>query len=181
MAEIIDIRELREVKRMTKLEFEARVEYLGGYLSAMHKLRSADLRLEELELDYGPGARPMSGGSGGKKTDGSDRIIRRIEDKKQLTAAVHRHRTDALRRMDEIEAVFDELPQMVQEVMRYCYLNGMDLGQIAQEVKYSYRQVQRFHQRGVMRVRLPRYKIDKIKRELMEEHPEWALLEVKAA
>ena len=165
---------------MTKLEYEARVEFLSRYVSERHKLRSADLRLEELELDYGPGARPMGGTSGGKKSDGSDRILRRMADRERFEREARRHRDDALRAMAVIETAISGVAAKQQSVLRYRYLNDMDIGAIAEATNYSYRQVQRIHQQGIERVRLPRYTLDKIKRELAQENPEWALIEMKA-
>lgn len=184
MGEIIDIRDLKrtsEAEKMTKLEFEARIAYLEGYLSEKTKMRSYDLQLEELELDYGPSAHPISGIPGGKKTDGSDRIIRRLSDRKRFEAEYVRHRDAAFREMVAIENVIAELAPKYQKVLRLRYLNDMDIAQIAEEIHYSYRQVQRHHNQGVERLRPPRHKIDRIKRKLMQEHPEWASLEIKSA
>lgn len=186
MAEIIDIREFMACKeesgRMTKLEFEARVEFLESYASELGKMRSADLRLEELELDYGPGVPKLTGmPAGGKSSDGSDRIIRRIEDKKAFKAEYIKHRNAALKEMNCIEEVIGEISPKLQKVLRYRYFNEMDIGQIAEKLNYSYRQVQRHHQQGIERIRPPRHKINKIKNRLHKEHPEWALIEMKSA
>lgn len=185
MGEIIDINDIRkakEVEKMTKLEYEARVEFLEGYISEMHKMRSADLSLEELELDYGPGIPKLSGmPSGGKVSDGSDRIIRNLEDKKKFKAEYIRHRDAALREMKAIEEAVARLSPKYQTVIRYRYFNDMDIGEIALKINYSYRQVQRHHQQAIERIRIPRYKLDRIKKKLLEEHPEWALIEIKAA
>lgn len=185
MGDIIDICEIRaisEAKRMTKLEFEARVEFLEGYLAEKHKMRSADLSLEELELDYGPGAQKFTGmPSGGKVSDGSDRIVRRLEDKQRFAAEYSRRREAALREMGNIEKVIDTVSPKLQKVLVYRYFNDMEIGEIAEAINYSYRQVQRIHQQGIERIRPPRYKIDKIKARLQKEHPEWAMIEVKSA
>lgn len=184
MGEIVNIQEYRadkEIKGMTKLEHEARIEYLEGYLAAYHKMRSADLKLEELELDYGPSIPRLSGASGGKVGDGSDRILRRMEDKERFAAEHCRSRLEALRELRAIEKVIDRVSPKLQNALRYRYINDMDIEQIAIELKYSYRQVQRHIQQGIERIRPPRYKIDRIKRELLREHPEWALIEIKAA
>jgi hypothetical protein len=172
----------REGERMTKLEFEARVEFMESYASEMGKMRSADLRLEELEMDYGPGVPKLTGmPSGGKSSDGSDRIIRRLEDKKAFKAEYIRHRNAALKEMNSIEAVIAEISPKLQKVLRYRYLNEMDIGEIAEELNYSYRQVQRHHQQGIERIRPPKHKINKIKERLLQEHPEWAMIEMKSA
>ena len=185
MGEIIDIREYAgkgEAERMTKLEFEARVEYLEGYLAAKHKMHSNDLSLEELELDYGPGVPRVSGmPSSGKVSDGSDRIIRRIEDKERFAAEYARNRDAALKKMARIEKVIEAISPKLQSVMRYRYFNGMNIDQIAIEVNYSYRQVQRHHRQGIERIRPPRHEINKIKARLQKEYPEWALIEMKSA
>ena len=185
MGEIIDIREIAgkgEVEKMTKLEFEARVEFLEGYLSEKHKMRSADLRLEELELDYGPGAQNFNGMPSGKKvSDGSDRIVRRMDDKARFAAEYSRSRDSALREMSNIEKVIDAVSPKLQKVLRYRYFNDMEIGEIAEAINYSYRQVQRIHQQGIERIKPPRYKIDKIKARLQKEHPEWAMIEMKSA
>ena len=186
MGDIIRIEQIRADKeareRMTKLEYEARIEYLESYASELGKMHSADMRLEELELDYGPGVPKLSGmPSGGKSSDGSDRILRRMEDKKKFTAEYIRHRNAALKEMNSIEEVIGEISPKLQKVLRYRYLNEMDIGEIAEKLNYSYRQVQRHHQQGVERIRPPKYKINKIKERLQKEHPEWALLIVKSA
>lgn len=166
---------------MTKLEYEARIEFLESYLSEKHKMRSADLRLEELELDYGPGARSLSGMPGGKKGDGSDRIIRRMEDRAALEVEYRRHRSEAVKMMTIIENVVGELSPKLQKVLRYRFFNDMDIAQIAAETNYSYRQVQRHVQQGIERIRPPRHRIDKIKLRLQKDHPDWALIQMKAS
>jgi len=186
LGEIVDILEYRtqkeETQKMTKLEYEARIVYLESYLTEKHKMRSYDLQLEELEQDYGPGARSLSGmPSGGKKGDCSDRIIRRMEDKARFAAEYARHRDAAMREMAGIEKVICEISPKLQNVLRFRYMNDMDIHQIAVEVNYSYRQVQRHHQLAIERIRPPRHRIDRIKRELLELHPEWAMIEIKSA
>lgn len=184
MGDVVDIRSYRkqEAERMTKLEFEARVEFLEGYISNKHKMQNFDMLLQELELDYGPGARSLSGmPSGGKKGDGSDRIIRRMEDKKAFAAKYSKHRSEAMKAMDSIEAVVCELSPKHQQALRCRFFEDMDIHQIASKLNYSYRQVQRHIQQGVERIRPPRHTINKIKARLLEEHPEWALIEMKSA
>lgn len=182
MGEIIDIRELMEETRMTRLEDEARREYLAGYLDAVAQLRSTEMELEELEADYGPSARAMTGAPGGKKTDGSDRIVRRMETKKRLSEVICRDRERAARRRDEVARVIDGLVNADQRaILRYRYINGMDIDRIAAETNFSYRQVINICNRGIQRIKPPRQAIQRIKAGLFEEHPEWADIQVKTA
>lgn len=184
MGEIIDIRELmgkREADQMTRLEFEARLEYLEEYQAAVSEKRCAEMKLEENEMDYGPSARPLTGMPGGKKTDGSDRIIRKMEEHDLYEREYEHWRKEAFERMKELKEVIDKLPPKQRKVLLYRYINDMDIEQVAAETNYSTRQVIRIHKQGVMQIKPPRYKLNKIKKRLQEEHPEWLFFEVKPA
>lgn len=186
MAAIIDITAYRaggEPGEMTKLEFEAKRVYLEGYLSLTRQARDTAEELTRLYHDIGPGAAMADGmPRGGKKTDGSDRIIGRMESMKHMCTAMKREIADMEKKRAVIAAAIDGLaPGNCWETMRLIYLQGMDIGAVAEEMHYSYRQIQNFHKRAVMRVKLPAYEIKKIKESLMEEHPEWANIDMKAA
>lgn len=184
MGEIIDIRELmekREAKQMTVLEFEARKMYLGWYLDAVHELRSCEMELEMLEMDYGPPVRPITGMPGGQVTDGSDRIISQMEYREQLKAKIQRCRKKALRQRDEVEKTIDTIADgNKRKVLRYVYINDMDLAEVAIAINYGERRTADFHRLGVRIVKVPSYALRKIKKELLEEHPEWAEMLMKA-
>lgn len=184
MGDIVDIKawkEQQEAERMTRLEFEARKIYLGWYLDAVHEIRSCEMELAELEADYGPSARALNGMPGGKKTDGSDRIIRRIEHRAQLQAQIERCRARAVRMRDEVGRVIETtVGGNLRSVLRYVYINDMDLAQVAMAMNYGQRRVTEFHGIAIRRIKPPRHRIQKIKAELMEEHPEWAETLMKA-
>ena len=186
MGEIIDIHELmggKEAEKVTKLEFEARKIYLEGYMAAVHKLHSLELELEELEHNYGPSARGLSGMPGSsKKSDGSGRIIRNMENKRKLIAVIKREADAIEKQRKEIAAVIDTtISGNQQSVLRYRYINDMDVGQIADTMHYSYKQILNLHKSAVQRIKPPRWKIGKIKAKLIEFHPEWSEIQAKEA
>lgn len=178
MAEIISINELRErqAAELTKLEFEARKIYLENYVSIVRRLEDTRVELEEAEMDIGPGAMKYSGmPRSGKVSDGSDRVISRMGNIKRLADSIRRDIGAMERKRDEIGKVIGDLSQgKLQEFLYYKYIRDMDLGEIADKMHYSYRQILNLHKQAVMRCRPPRYAIQKIKAELIEEHPEWA-------
>ena len=185
MAEIIRIEDLmeRQAEGMTKLEFEARKEYLEGYISAVRMLGERQDELQEIEYAIGPGAGCGNGmPRSGRVSDGSDRIIHRMQRKEELRAAITREEWKLIRSRDEIARVIDNMSAgKLQEVLRYRYVHDMDIGEIADKMNYSYRQVQNIHNRAVQRIKPPRRAIAKIKAELMEQRPEWANEQVKAS
>lgn len=183
MDKIVDIRELMEVKAMTKLEFEARREYLEGYTSIVRQLKLAMDELDELDQDIGPRASRASGmPRSGKVSDGSDQIINRMERQDKLRAAIRRDIARMEKKRDEIlNAIQSTQQERLREVLRYRYIMDMDIEQIASEMHYSYRQVQNLHNRAVQRIKLPGRATTAIKAEMFEMHPEWAGVEVKYA
>lgn len=183
MCEIIDIGELQEARRMTKLEFEARREYLEGYASLVRQIKATEMELAEIEAAIGPGASATDGmPRSGKVTDGSDRIINRMEHKRRLCAKIKREMAQMEKARDEIvEVICTTSQDRLQEVLRYRYIMDMDIGQIAEAMHYSYRQVQNIHNRAVQRIKPPARVIMQIKAELMEEHADWAEIEQKRA
>lgn len=186
MAKIIRIEELMErqaAEGMTKLEFEARKVYLESYAATVRRLEEMAEELAEAEMNIGPSAYAATGmPRSGKVSDGSDRIIGRMEQIRRLTDSIRRDMQRLAARRDEIAAVIDGVSAgKLQEVLYYLYVREMDLGTIAIKTNYSYRQVQNIHNRAVQRIKPPRRSIAKIKAELMEEHPEWAAMQVRTA
>lgn len=186
MAEIIRIEDLMErqaAEQMTKLEFEARKVYLESYAATVRLLEEMAVELEEAEMDIGPGAYAATGmPRSGKVSDGSDRIVGRMEQISRLKESIKRDMQRLAARRDEIAAVIDGVSAgKLQEVLYYRYVRDMDLSAIAIKTNYSYRQVQNIHNRAVQRIKPPRRSIAKIKAELMEEHPEWAAMQARPA
>ena len=183
MGEIIDIREYREAQRVTKLEIEARREYLEGYMSLVRQLREAADELVAIEHDIGPGASIATGmPRSGKTTDGSDKIIGRMESKRRLGESIRKDIARMEKARDEIMDVICTVTQeRLREVLRYIYIQDMKLREVAEVMHYSYRQVQNIHNRALQRIRPPERVIRAIKAELMEEHGEWVNQEVKRA
>lgn len=189
MGNIVDMQEYRRSKaegeheRMTKLEFEARREYMESYISIARQAQETAEELIRLQHDIGPGAQVMDGmPRGGKKTDGSDRIVGRMEGMEKLRKSMHREIASLTKKRDEIAAVIDGLPAgKMWEVLRCLYIQGYDLGKTADIMHYSYRQLQNIHDRALFRIKPPAYAIKKIKESLMEIHPEWASIEKKCA
>ena len=186
MAEIIrieDLMERQEVETMTMLEFEARKEYLEDYIHIVRELE--DLRMEREEQHYaiGPGA---SCGNGmprsGRVSDGSDRIINRMERMSELEVIIDREERALIRRRDEISRVMDSVSNGAQrEVLRKRYVMDMDISTIAIKMNYSIRQVQYYHKRAIMRMKVPARALLKFKADIGEKHPDWANKQVKAA
>ena len=183
MGEIIDIREYKEEQSMTKLEFEARREYLESYTSMVRQIRMTAMELEEVESAIGPGASIADGmPRSGKVTDGSDRIINRMENMRRLCSKIRKEIAQMEKLRDEIAGVINTTSQgRLQEVLRYRYIQGMDLGEIAEAMHYSYRQVQNIHNRAIQRIKPPARAIKAIKAELMETNAEWAKIDLKRA
>lgn len=185
MGEIIDIRryrQCREAEEVTRLEFEARKIFLEGYMAAQHKLRSTEMELEELEMDYGPGARAIDGMPGGQVSDGSDKIINRMARKEQMYRLIMYDHEKALKERKMVVDAIDGISQdKLASVLRFRYINDMDIGQIADEMHYSYKQILNIHKEAVRMIKPPRYKIQKIKADLLVMHPDWANEEIKLA
>ena len=189
MGDIISISECRgikakgEIEKMTKLEFEARRLYLEGYLNIYRQAQETAEELVRMRHDIGPGAQVMDGmPRGGKKTDGSDRIVGRMEGMEKLAKSMQREIDRMQKKRDEIAAVIDGLtPGKMWEALRCLYIQGYDLGKTTDIMHYSYRQLQNIHDRAVFRIKPPAYAIKKIKESLMETHPEWASIEKKCA
>ena len=185
MAEIIRIEDLmeRQAGGVTKLEFEARKIYLESYISTVRRLEDIQNELVELQYAIGPGAGCGNGmPRSSRVSDGSDRIIHRMQRIDDLRGVIIREEQALIRRRDEIAKVIDAVTNGAQqEVLQYRYVRDMDIGEIADKMNYSYRQVQNIHNRAVQRIKPPRRAIAKIKAELMEVCPEWANIQVKAA
>ena len=183
MGEVIEMREYMEVRSMTKLELEARREYLEGYMSLMRQIRETSEELVAVEHDIGPGASIADGmPRSGKISDGSDRIIGRMETKRRLCAGIRRDIARLEKDRDEIAEVIRTTSQgKLQEVLRYRYIQGMKLREIAEVMHYSERQVQNLIDRATQRIKPPKRVIQRIKAELAEEHTEWANQAVKRA
>lgn len=184
MAEIIDIQELRqEVVSMTMLEFEARKEYLEDYISIVRELEALQMEREELQYAIGPGAGCGNGmPKSSRVSDGSDGIINRMERMKEIAKIIDREECALIRRRNEISGVLDSITNGAQrEVLRYRYVQDMDISEIAIKMNYSIRQVQYIHKRAILRMKVPARALTRIKAALNESHPEWAAMQVKAA
>lgn len=178
MAEIIDIHVLmeRQAENVTKLEFEARKEYLEGYTSIIHRLEENRMELEELEYDIGPGSCCGNGMPGsGQVSDGSGRIINRMAKKDSLKAVIRKEESALIRRRDEISCAIDSMINgKQQEVLHYLYIRGIDVDGVAEKMHYSPKQVRRIRDKALKAIKLPRREIARIKTELIKMHPEWA-------
>lgn len=186
MAEIIDIRDLmerQEAKRVTKLEFEARKIYLESYMSIVRELEDLQMEREELRYAIGPGSGCGNGmPKGSRVSDGSDRIINRMERMGKLESIIDREERALIRRRDEIAQVMDSVSNGPQrEVLRKRYVMDMDISTIAIKMNYSIRQVQYIHKRAIVRMKVPARALVHIKGDLLAEHPEWANDQVKTA
>lgn len=168
---------------MTVLEFEARKIYLEGYISTVRRLDDIQCELEELEYAIGPGAGCGNGmPRSSRVSDGSDRIINRMNRMEELRGLIKREEQMLIRRRDEMaKAINSATNGSQQEVLQYRYVRDMEIGAIADRMNYSYRQIQYIHKRAIMRIKIPARELTHIKRELMAEHPEWASMQVKAA
>lgn len=168
---------------MTKLEFEARKVYLEQYISILRELDELEQEREELKYAIGPGAGSGSGMPGSSRvSDGSDRIIGRMDRMDKLEKLIDREEQALIRRRDEISAVLESVTNGSQrEVLYYRYARDMDIAAIADKMNYSYRQIQNIHNRAIVRLKLPGRALVRIKAELMEFHPEWAYMQQKPA
>lgn len=168
---------------MTVLEFEARKIYLEGYISTVRRLDDIREELEELNYAIGPGAGCGNGmPRSSRVSDGSDRIINRMERMDELRGLILREEQMLIRRRDEMAKAINSVTNgSQQEVLQYRYVRDMDIGTIADKMNYSYRQIQYIHKRAIMRIKINARSIAHIKRDLMAEHPEWANMQVKAA
>lgn len=185
MAEIIDIQVLmeRQAEGMTMLEFEARKEYLEDYIHIVRELEDLQMEREELRYAIGPGAGCGNGmPRSSRVSDGSDRIINRMERMGDLERIIDREEQALIRRRDEIAKVLEDVSNGAQrEVLRKRYVMDMDISTIAIKMNYSIRQVQYYHKRAIMRLRVPARALLKIKKDLYKQHLDWANKQVKAA
>ena len=185
MAEIIRIEDLmeRQAEGMTKLEFEARKIYLESYISTVRRLDDIQNELVELQYAIGPGAGCGNGmPRSSRVSDGSGRIINRMQRIDDLRSVIIREEQALIHRRDEIAKVINAVINGAQqEVLHYRYVRDMDIGEIADKMNYSYRQIQNIHKRAIMRMKVPGRALIRIKAELMEDHPEWANMLEKTA
>ena len=167
---------------MTVLEFEARKVYLEGYISTVRRLDDIREELEELNYAIGPGAGCGNGmPRSSRVSDGSDRIISRMDRMEELRKMILHEEQLLIRRRDEMAKAINSVSNgSQQEVLQYRYVRDMEIGTIAEKMNYSYRQIQYIHKRAICRAKIPARSLMHIKRELMDEHPEWASLQMKA-
>ena len=115
-------------------------------------------------------------------SDGSGRIINRMQRIDDLRSVIIREEQALIHRRDEIAKVINAVINGAQqEVLHYRYVRDMDIGEIADKMNYSYRQIQNIHKRAIMRMKVPGRALIRIKAELMEDHPEWANMLEKTA
>lgn len=182
MNKIININDWRE-EHMTRLEYEARKEWLGGYLSAVRMMDELTGELMELEMAYGAGiARYGDHPHGGGVSDGTDRIISNMERRDALRDSIGEAYKKIGRQRAEIEACLDAMPVgKSREVLYLRYVRGYEFERIALKMNYCARQVQNYHSRAIARIKPPAQSLKKIKMELNRRNPGWAKEEMKIA
>lgn len=167
---------------MTVLEFEARKIYLEGYISTVRRLDDIREELEELNYAIGPGAGCGNGmPRSSRVSDGSDRIINRMDRMEELRSLILREEQMLLRRRNEMAKAIESVTNGAQqEVLQYRYVRDMEIGAIADRMHYSYRQIQYIHKRAIRSIKIPARALTHIKRDLMDDHPEWSSMQMKA-
>lgn len=183
MGDIVRNDDWRREVELTRLEFEARKEYLGRYRSTLRMIDELGAELEEVELDVGaPIGKYGDLPRGGSVSDGSDRILRRMERRDELTQMIEQQRARLLKQRQEIDALIDGLsPSVLGEILYYRYARGMELDEIARRLHYSRRRVIDLHKRALSRIRIKGKQLAPIKRRLAQAHPEWAREQVRIA
>lgn len=173
-----------EASELTRLEFEARKEWLGGYISAGRMIAEMREELMEIELDFGAaiGRYGDAGRSGGGAGDGSDRMIQRMERAERLREKIAGELNEIERLRDRIGGCIEDLPMgRLREVLYLRYIRGQDIRAIAQRMNYSERQILNLHNRGVARIRPDGRAIGKIKKAMLIRNPQWAKEEIRIA
>lgn len=179
MAEIIDIQILREMKereKMTRLEFEARKIYLENYTSIIRQVEETAMELERVIQALYPGASVADGlPRGTRRSDPGDRIASAVVSVEKMRRGVQREYDALTKRRDEIGRVLESVPEgKLREVLRLRYVLEMEWEDIAGKIHYSRRQAINIHNKAIRAMQPPKRDIDRIKRDLLEEHGEWA-------
>lgn len=74
-----------------------------------------------------------------------DKMTNLINDKMKLQAQIQREICKGYKEMEFIEEVIDKLPEREKLLMRYRYIRGFTMEEIAYRMNYSWRQVNRVH------------------------------------
>lgn len=139
-----------------KTENEKKKEYLREYNYHVRRIRRIETELAELRLMKVSGSGNMDGmPHGSNQSDLSDYVAELDSLERKLVEERYRRvlaYKEIVRRIKSLES------ENEKDVLFYRYIAGYDWPEIAQKLRYSERQVHRFHGKALERFRLPEEK-----------------------
>lgn len=142
-------------------ENEKKKEYLRSYLVHVRRIRRIDAEIEELRtMKMSPSVKENDGmphGSGGQGDLSSyaanlDEMIQELINERYWRIKTYQQIARQIKRLRS---------ENEKDVLFYRYIKGLDWWDIAEKMRYSERQVHRFHGKALIHFELPRNEIQK--------------------
>lgn len=144
-------------------ENEKKKEYLRSYLVHVRRIRRINAEIEELRtMKMSPSVKENDGmphGSGGQGDLSSyaanlDEMIQELINERYWRIKTYQQIARQIKRLRS---------ENEKDVLFYRYIKGLDWWDIAEKMRYSERQVHRFHGKALIHFELPRDEIQKEK------------------
>ena len=144
-----------------RTENEKKKEYLRSYLVHMRRIRRINAEIEELRtMKMSPSVKENDGmphGSGGQGDLSSyaanlDEMIQELISERYWRIKTYQQIARQIKRLRS---------ENEKDVLFYRYIKGLDWWDIAEKMRYSERQVHRFHGKALIHFELPRDEIQK--------------------
>ena len=142
-------------------ENEKKKEYLRSYLVHVRRIRRINAEIEELRtMKMSPSVKENDGmphGSGGQGDLSSyaanlDEMIQELINERYWRIKTYQQIARQIKRLRS---------ENEKDVLFYRYIKGLDWWDIAEKMRYSERQVHRFHGKALIHFELPRNEIQK--------------------
>lgn len=142
-------------------ENEKKKEYLRSYLVHVRRIRRINAEIEELRtMKMSPSVKENDGmphGSGGQGDLSSyaanlDEMIQELISERYWRIKTYQQIARQIKRLRS---------ENEKDVLFYRYIKGLDWWDIAEKMRYSERQVHRFHGKALIHFELPRDEIEK--------------------
>lgn len=142
-------------------ENEKKKEYLRSYLVHVRRIRRINAEIEELRtMKMSPSVKENDGmphGSGGQGDLSSyaanlDEMIQELINERYWRVKTYQQIARQIKRLRS---------ENEKDVLFYRYIKGLDWWDIAEKMRYSERQVHRFHGKALIHFELPRDEIQK--------------------
>lgn len=149
-------RGVRPMEKTIRTENEEKKEYLRSYLVHVRRIRRINAEIEELRtMKMNPSAKDNDGMPHGGSGQGD--LSDYAADLDEMIQELINERYWRIKTYQQIDRQIKRLrSENEKDVLFYRYIKGLDWWEIAEQMKYSERQMHRFHGKALAHFEIPK-------------------------